>query len=37
VQNLFYGAALVVAVVFSQMARRRRLRRASASLVKTEA
>jgi ribose transport system permease protein len=37
VQNLFYGAALVVAVVFSQLARRRRLRRASASLVKKEA
>ena len=34
VQNLFYGAALVVAVVFSQAARRRRLRRAAASLVK---
>jgi ribose transport system permease protein len=36
VQNLFYGAALVVAVVFSQLARRR-LRRASASFVKKEA
>jgi ribose transport system permease protein len=31
VQNLFYGAALVGAVVFSQLTRRRRLRRASAS------
>ena len=33
VQNLFYGGALVGAVVFSQLARRRRLRRASASLI----
>jgi ribose transport system ATP-binding protein len=37
VQNLFYGAALVGAVVFSQLTRRRRLRRASASLVRKEA
>jgi ribose transport system permease protein len=37
VQNLFYGGALVGAVVFSQLARRRRLRRASASLAKKEA
>jgi ribose transport system permease protein len=37
VQNLFYGAALVVAVVFSQLAHRRKLRRASPSLVKKEA
>lgn len=37
VQNLFYGGALVGAVVFSQLARRRRLRRASASLVRNEA
>ena len=34
VQNLFYGAALVGAVVFSQLSRRRRLRRASASLAR---
>lgn len=34
VQNLFYGAALVVAVVLSKLARRHRLRRASAPLVK---
>jgi ribose transport system ATP-binding protein len=37
VQNLFYGAALVGAVVFSQLTRRHRLRRASASLVRKEA
>jgi ribose transport system permease protein len=36
VQNLFYGAALIVAVVFSQSARRLRLRRGSASLAKKE-
>ena len=36
VQNLFYGAALVGAVVFSQLTRRRRLRRAPASLVRKE-
>lgn len=36
VQNLFYGGALVEAAVFSQLARWRRLRRASASLVKKE-
>ena len=33
VQNLFYGGALIAAVVFSQLARRRRLRRAPAALV----
>jgi ribose transport system ATP-binding protein len=37
VQNLFYGAALVGAVVFSQLTRRRRLRSASASLIGKEA
>jgi ribose transport system ATP-binding protein len=37
VQNLFYGGALVGAVVFSQLARRRRLSRSSASLVKKKA
>jgi ribose transport system permease protein len=37
VQNLFYGAVLVGAVVFSQLTRRRRLRRASASLVRKKA
>jgi ribose transport system permease protein len=37
VQNLFYGAALVGAVVFSHLTRRRRLRRAPASLVRKEA
>jgi ribose transport system ATP-binding protein len=37
VQNLFYGGALVGAVVFSQLARRRRLRRASTSLARKEA
>jgi ribose transport system permease protein len=36
VQNLFYGAALVVAVVFSQAARRRRLRRAAGAVSKRE-
>jgi ribose transport system permease protein len=34
VQNLFYGAALVVAVVFSQAVRRRRLRRAGGAVSK---
>jgi ribose transport system permease protein len=34
VQNLFYGAALILAVVLSKLARRHRLHRASASLVK---
>jgi len=33
VQNLFYGAALVGAVVFSQLTRRRRLRRHSARVL----
>jgi ribose transport system ATP-binding protein len=37
VQNLFYGAALVGAVVFSQLTRRHRLRHASASLIGKEA
>ena len=37
VQNLFYGGALVGAVVFSQLARWRRLSRSSASLAKKKA
>lgn len=37
VQNLFYGAGLVGAVVFSQLARRRARRRASASPAKKKA
>jgi ribose transport system permease protein len=37
VQNLFYGGALVGAVVFSQLVRRRRLSRSSASLDKKKA
>ena len=36
VQNLFYGAALIVAVVFSQSARRLRLRRGTASTAKRD-